>query len=183
VDVLLLRIPMTASLSQLAANLHELAVAHGTITVATAESCTGGNIAHHITLNPGSSGYFLGGVVSYANHVKEQVLGVPADILANPGAVSAPCARAMAEGARRLLGADLAVATTGIAGPAGGSERKPVGLVYIGFASLSGTIVEEHVFPGGRAAVIEASTHRALELLRDALTDVRSASDKPSASS
>jgi PncC family amidohydrolase len=174
---------MTASLSQLAADVHELAVAHGTITVATAESCTGGNIAHQITLNPGSSAYFLGGVVSYANQVKEQVLGVPADVLVNPGAVSEPCARAMAEGVRRLLGTDLAVATTGIAGPTGGSERKPVGLVYVGLASSSGTIVEEHVFPGSRADVIEASTCRALELLRSALTDAPPAAGKLPASS
>lgn len=169
---------MTATLSQLAAEVHELAIAHGSATVATAESCTGGNIAHQLTLNAGSSAYFLGGVVSYANHVKEQVLGVPAEILVNPGAVSEPCALAMAEGVRRLLGADLAVATTGIAGPAGGTVRKPVGLVYIGLASASGAVVEEHVFPGRRAEVIEAATRRALDLLRDALTDGRSASDK-----
>ncbi|HYJ12794.1 MAG TPA: CinA family protein [Thermomicrobiales bacterium] len=165
---------MTATLSQLAADVHDLAVAHGSITIATAESCTGGNIAHQITLNAGSSAYFVGGVVSYANHVKEQVLGVPAEVLVNPGAVSEPCALAMAEGVRRLLGADLAVATTGIAGPAGGTARKPVGLVYIGLASASGTIVEKHVFPGSRAEVIEAATRRALELLQDALTAARS---------
>src|SRR4028119_2083779 len=99
---------MTAALAQLAADLHELAVAHGTITVATAESCTGGNIAHQITLNPGSSAYFLGGVVSYVNQVKEQVLGVLAEVLVNSGAVSEPCARAMADGVRRLLGTALA---------------------------------------------------------------------------
>src|SRR5687768_12710205 len=121
-------------LPDLAARLQALAIVRG-VTVATAESCTGGNVAHQITGIPGSSDYFLGGVVSYANDVKRDVLGVPEAILANPGAVSAPCARAMAEGARRLMGADLAVATTGIAGPLGGTARKPVGLVYLAVAS------------------------------------------------
>lgn len=147
-----------------AARLQELAIARG-VTVATAESCTGGNIAHQITSQSGSSAYFLGGVVSYANDVKHRVLGVPESVLENPGAVSESCARAMAEGAQAIIGADIAVSTTGIAGPDGGTERKPVGLVYIGLATASVTIVEEHVFPGDRVAVIEAATNRALELL------------------
>ena len=160
---------MTASLSHLAQQLHTLAIERDDISIATAESCTGGNIAHQITLNAGSSAYFMGGVVSYANHVKEHVLGVPASILANPGAVSEPCARAMAEGVRRLMETDLAVATTGIAGPAGGTERKPGGLVYIALASRDRTEVEEHIFPGSRSEVIDAATQRALELLASAL--------------
>ncbi len=143
---------------------------HG-LTVATAESCTGGNIAHQVTSLSGSSGYFLGGIVSYANDIKQRVLGVSEAVLRNPGAVSEPCARAMAEGARALIGADLAVSTTGIAGPNGGTQRKPVGLVYIGLATASATIVERHVFPGDRAAVIEAATVRALELLIDAVRE------------
>jgi PncC family amidohydrolase len=155
---------MPESLTDLAARLQELAIARG-VTVATAESCTGGNIARQITSQSGSSSYFLGGVVSYANDVKHRVLGVPETILDNPGAVSEPCARAMAEGARTLIGTDIAVSTTGIAGPDGGTARKPVGLVYIGLATASETIVEERVFPGDRAAVIEAATVRALELL------------------
>jgi PncC family amidohydrolase len=170
---------MTVTLSQLAANLHERAVAHGAITVATAESCTGGYIAHQITRHAGSSAYFLGGVVSYANHVKQQVLGVPAAVLASPGAVSEPCALAMADGVRRLLGADLAVATTGIAGPTGGTARKPVGLVYIALATAGSTMVEEHLFPGDRVAVIEAATRRALELLHQALVDTPDRSSGP----
>ncbi|HWK79882.1 MAG TPA: nicotinamide-nucleotide amidohydrolase family protein, partial [Thermomicrobiales bacterium] len=101
------------------------------ITLGTAESCTGGNVAHHITRIAGSSAYFLGGIVSYANAVKHGVLGVPEAVLRNPGAVSEPCARAMAEGARQVLGTTLAVATTGIAGPGGATAFKPVGLVYI----------------------------------------------------
>lgn len=158
---------MPEPLADLASQLQELAITLG-ITVATAESCTGGNIAHQITNQAGSSGYFLGGVVSYANDVKHRVLGVSELILDNPGAVSEPCARAMADGARTLIGVDTAVSTTGIAGPDGGTVRKPVGLVYIGLATVSETIVEEHVFPGDRAAVIEAATRRALELLLNA---------------
>ena len=151
-------------LADLAVRLQALAIDRG-LTVATAESCTGGNIAHQVTGISGSSAYFLGGVVSYANAVKRDVLGVPADVLQNPGAVSEPCARAMAEGVRRLMGADIAVSTTGIAGPLGGTARKPVGLVYLALTTAKGTTVEEHVFPGDRAAVIDAATHRALELL------------------
>lgn len=155
-------------LADLAASLQEAAIAHG-ITIGTAESCTGGNIAHQVTSISGSSAYFLGGVVSYANAVKHGVLGVPAGILENPGAVSAPCARAMAEGAHRLLGVDIAVASTGIAGPLGGTARKPVGLVYLAVATTAGTTVEEHVFSGDRAAIIEAATRRALEMLTAAV--------------
>jgi nicotinamide-nucleotide amidase len=139
------------------------------VRVATAESCTGGTIASRLTSQAGSSAYFVGSVVSYANDIKEHVLGVPAEVLENPGAVSEPCARAMAEGARTLMGATHAVSTTGIAGPDGGTARKPVGTVYIGIATPDGTRVEHHVFPGDRAAVIRAASDRALELLLEAL--------------
>lgn len=138
-------------------------------TIATAESCTGGNVARRITRIGGSSAYFTGSVVAYANEVKHRVLGVPADVLENPGAVSEPCARAMAEGVRALLGTDLAVSTTGIAGPDGGSPRKPVGLVYIALAHGGGTEVEEHRFAGDREAVIDAATERALAMLLAAI--------------
>lgn len=138
------------------------------ITVGTAESCTGGNVAHSITRVAGSSAYFLGGIVSYANSVKHGVLGVSEAVLENPGAVSDPCARAMAEGARRVLGTSISVATTGIAGPGGATPFKPVGLVYIAIAAEGlPTRVEEHHFCGDRASVIAASTTRALELLVD----------------
>ncbi len=153
------------SLRPLAARLHDLLSDGRRVTLATAESCTGGTIAHRITRNAGSSAYFLGAVVAYANDVKRDVLGVPEAILDTPGAVSEPCARAMAEGVRRLLRADLAVATTGIAGPAGGTARKPVGLVYIALATPERTVVEEHRFAGDRDAVIEAATDRALAML------------------
>lgn len=135
------------------------------VRIATAESCTGGTVAARLTSQAGSSAYVVGGVVSYANGIKQQVLGVPAAVLENPGAVSEECARAMAEGVRSLMDATHAVSTTGIAGPTGGTARKPVGLVYIGLATPDGTRVERHVYSGDRAAVIEAASDRALELL------------------
>jgi len=156
---------MTSGSESLEERLHQILGGQTGITVGTAESCTGGNVAHLITRIAGSSAYFLGGIVSYSNPVKVALLGVPEDVLENPGAVSDPCARAMAEGARRALGTTLAVSTTGIAGPSGATEFKPVGLVYIALAEPGGTVVEEHHFPGDREVVIEASTNRALELL------------------
>jgi len=135
------------------------------ITVATAESCTGGNVAGRITRVGGSSAYMQGGIVSYSNDAKANLLGVPRSILENPGAVSAECARAMAEGARKALDATFAVSTTGIAGPSGGTDRKPVGLVYIAVSGPNGTEVEEHIFAGDRAQVIDGATQRAMEML------------------
>ncbi len=151
------------------AQLREASLGGAAFTIATAESCTGGSVSRRITRIGGSSAYFIGGVVAYANDVKRRVLGVPEDILANPGAVSEPCARAMAEGVRDLLGTDLAVSTTGIAGPDGGTARKPVGLVFIALAHPGGTIVEEHHFAGDRKAVIDSATERGLTLLLEAV--------------
>lgn len=139
------------------------------VTIATAESCTGGSVAARLTSVPGSSDYVTGGVVAYANSVKEHMLGVPAEILDNPGAVSEPCAAAMAEGARAHLGTTHAISTTGIAGPDGGTDRKPVGLVYIGLAGPAGTSIEAHVFPGDRQEIVAAATDRALAMLLDAI--------------
>ena len=107
--------------------------------VAVAESCTGGLIATKLTDVPGSSEYFVGGVVAYADTAKQSLLGVPDALIAQHGAVSEPVARAMAEGARARFGADLAIATTGISGPGGGSEAKPVGLVHLALADAEGT--------------------------------------------
>src|SRR5215218_559033 len=135
------------------------------ITVAAAESLTGGNVSASITKISGSSGYFLGGIVAYSNEAKASLLSVSEETLATRGAVSAECAREMAEGARRAFGAEVAVATTGIAGPGGATEHKPVGLVYIAFAAPDGVTAEEFHFPGGRAAVIDASTQAALLML------------------
>lgn len=139
----------------------------GGLTVAVAESCTGGRIAHAITLVPGSSGYFLGGVVSYADQVKRDVLGVPSSVLEQHGAVSAQTAIAMASGVRERLGADLAVSVTGVAGPDGGSAAKPVGLTYVGLADAAGTDVRRFQWDGDRVANIDASAAAALGLLAE----------------
>lgn len=131
-------------------------------TMSTAESCTGGLIASSITSVPGASEYFLGSVVSYANSVKQEVLGVPQEILMNHGAVSSECVAAMAEGVRNLTGSDFAVATSGIAGPGGGSAEKPVGLVWIGVSSQVGTETFRLVFNSDRKRNIERFTSSAL---------------------
>lgn len=135
------------------------------LTFGTAESCTGGLIAASITSVPGSSAYFYGGIVSYDNSVKRNVLGVPAEVLATAGAVSGECAAAMADGARRLLGVTFAVSVTGIAGPDGGSPEKPVGTVWFGLSTPRNTRAEARRFDGGRAAVRAQTVVHALELL------------------
>jgi len=131
-------------------------------TLATAESCTGGLIGAWITAVPGSSDYYLGGVVAYANAAKIALLGVDPAILATHGAVSEATARAMATGARARLGADFGVSVTGIAGPGGGSGYRPVGLVYIGLAAPEGVRAARHVFAGDREAVRAAAARAAL---------------------
>jgi PncC family amidohydrolase len=153
-----------AALVALAERLQGICVGRG-MTVATAESCTGGLIAEAITSVPGSSAYFLGGVVSYADAVKEAVLGVPNSVLAAHGAVSAQVALAMASGARERLRATLAVSATGIAGPDGGSDAKPVGLTYVGLAWAAGSDVRKFVFAGDRAANRDSAARAALEWL------------------
>ena len=137
--------------------------------LATAESCSGGLVGHVITEIPGSSAYYQGGVIAYDNAVKGDILGVSPATLESVGAVSEACAREMAEGARRLLHTDVAIATTGIAGPGGGSPEKPVGLVYIAVATPAATHSERHVFGGDRTTIKELTALRALELLRAAL--------------
>jgi PncC family amidohydrolase len=156
---------------RLSASINERLRDAGKPTVATAESLTGGGVAWAITSHAGSSTYFMGGIVAYGNDAKASLLGVSRQILDELGAVSAECASAMAEGARRAFGTDLAVATTGIAGPTGATERKPVGLVYIAVASGSGATVEEHRFDGDREAVTLASIAAALNLLAHRLED------------
>jgi nicotinamide-nucleotide amidase len=133
----------------------------------TAESCTGGLLAERITRVPGSSAWFLGGAVSYSNALKTDLLGVPESLLAEHGAVSEPVARAMAEGARRRLGADWAVAITGIAGPDGGSDEKPVGTVDLAWAGPDGeTVHRRRRFLADRDRVRALSALTALEWLR-----------------
>lgn len=131
-------------------------------TISTAESCTGGLIASMITSVPGSSEYYLGSVVSYANSVKQEVLGVPSEIIQEFGAVSSECVGAMAEGVRKLTGTDFSVATSGIAGPGGGSDEKPVGLVWIGVSSQSGTQTFKLTFNSDRKRNIERFASSAL---------------------
>lgn len=135
-------------------------------TLSTAESCTGGSISAMITSVPGSSAYFLGSVTSYANSVKTDVLGVPEEIIEKYGAVSSQCVAAMAEGVRKLTGSDYSVATSGIAGPGGGSAEKPVGLVWIGVSSENGTETFSAVFRSDRKRNIERFASSALNFLR-----------------
>jgi nicotinamide-nucleotide amidase len=136
------------------------------LTVAVAESCTGGLIGKRLTEIPGSSDYYLGGVVAYHNRVKTEVLGVVQDLLAHKGAVSEEVAAAMAEGVHRVLGADCTLSTTGIAGPDGGSDQKPVGLVYVGSVVDGVTEVERFRLWGGREQIRERAAFSALDLLR-----------------
>jgi nicotinamide-nucleotide amidase len=143
------------------------------LTLATAESCTGGMVAERLTSVPGASDVFLGAVVSYADAVKERELGVPHELLERHGAVSAEVAEAMAAGARDALGADVAVAITGIAGPDGGTPQKPVGLVYLHAESPSGSRTADFVFPGDRDGIRRRAAVTALHLLRRLLTQDR----------
>lgn len=138
-----------AELLALAERLQGLCLGRG-LTIGLAESCTGGMVATALTAVAGSSGYFRGSIVSYADTAKIDLLGVPADMLAAHGAVSAQTARAMAVGARERLGVDLAASVTGISGPAGGSDDKPVGLTYFGLADAGFTDVRRQQWSGDR---------------------------------
>ncbi len=141
------------------------------LTLAVAESCTGGLIGHRLTNVPGSSDYFLGGVVSYSNEAKMDLLRVPADVLASRGAVSAETAQAMARGVREVFHAAWGLAVTGIAGPSGGSPEKPVGTVYFGLATPSGEEVWHYLFRGHREEIKILSAQTALDRLRRMLKD------------
>ena len=134
------------------------------LTLAVAESSTGGLLGHLITEVPGSSAVFLGGVIAYHNRLKEQ-LGVSRETLEREGAVSGAAAGAMAEGARRRTGADIGLAVTGIAGPGGGTETKPVGLTYVALDADGTALNERHVFQGDRSANKAAAAQAALALL------------------
>jgi nicotinamide-nucleotide amidase len=134
-------------------------------SLAVAESCTAGELAAEITSVPGSSEYFVGGVVAYADEVKERILGVPAEVLAAHGAVSDATCRAMLDGVRSRLGADVGAAITGIAGPGGGTSEKPVGLVFCGVATPEGVWLRKVDYPGSRATVRRRATIATLSLL------------------
>lgn len=155
----------TATMQEL---VHELLIRRG-LTLATAESCTGGVIASRFTAMPGASAYFRCGVVAYSNDAKHDVLGVDAETIARCGAVSEEVACQMAEGARRIAGADYAVATTGIAGPAGGSARKPVGTVWIAVATPRHTVAILKQCGTDRGQIIDRASAFAISLLRDEL--------------
>jgi nicotinamide-nucleotide amidase len=136
------------------------------VSVAVAESCTGGSLGGMLTAVPGSSAWFPGGTIAYANEVKVRELAVPAETIARDGAVSHPVALAMASGARARFGATYALSITGVAGPSGGSDAKPVGLVWIGLAGPDGAAARAFRFPGDRAAVRDRSAKSAIQWLR-----------------
>ena len=133
--------------------------------LATAESLTGGGIGQALTSVSGASAIFAGGIISYTNEVKHKVLGVPAEVLDTCGAVSAPVAKAMAQGAKRVIGADVAVSVTGLAGPDGDEFGNPVGTVFIGYADEQTAFAREYHFEGDRAAVREQTICAALRLI------------------
>jgi nicotinamide-nucleotide amidase len=135
----------------------------------TAESCTGGLIAHRVTNVSGSSNYFDRGFVTYSNEAKMEILKVPEDVLIAHGAVSEPCARAMAEGVKKVGGSEVGVSVTGIAGPSGGSPDKPVGTVFMAVSLPSGTMCQRFLFHGDRLRIKEQTAEAALQMLREAL--------------
>lgn len=134
-------------------------------TLVTAESCTGGGIGAALTAVPGSSDVYKGGIISYTNWVKHNLLGVDQKLLDTLGAVSAPVAEAMAEGARKVLRADIAVSVTGLAGPGGDEFGNPVGLVFIGYSDCRKTLSRRFLFPGDREAVRQNACREALKLV------------------
>jgi len=137
-----------------------------TLSIGTAESATGGKIADRLTSVAGSSEYFKGGVVSYSNEAKVRILKVKCETIEDYGAVSEQAAIEMAEGARKLLGVDVCVSDTGIAGPSGGSPGKPVGLFYVGLATNEGCLSQERVFSGNREENKWNAAEAALDMLR-----------------
>ncbi len=136
------------------------------LTVTVAESCTGGLLSERLTQTPGSSNFFLGGVVCYSNDLKTRLAGVPAELIERNGAVSKPVAQALAEGIRRRTDASIGIGITGIAGPGGGTPEKPVGLVFVALADAKGTNIREFRFPGNRERVRFWASQAALEMIR-----------------
>lgn len=151
------------------------------LSVAVAESCTGGLVGHRLTDVSGSSAYFLGGVVAYAYDAKERLLGVSHNTLYDYGAVSEQTAREMARGARRVLGADVAVAVTGIAGPGGGMPGKPIGLTWIALSARDYERAEQFVWDGDRQHNKALSAEAALTLLQEYLEGLPAERSTPSA--
>jgi nicotinamide-nucleotide amidase len=141
-------------------------------TLATAESLTGGGVGSALTSVPGSSAAYVGGVITYATRLKVELLGVPVEVVQGDGVISAPCARAMAAGVRRVLGADVGLSTTGVAGP-DRQEGRPAGTVYVAVADERGETVRALRLDGDRSAVRAATTDAALALLRDRISAIR----------
>lgn len=154
---------------EMAAGLADRLAALG-LTLATAESCTGGLIAHTLTNQPGSSVWFKGGIVAYANEIKTALLGVPTAVLDAHGAVSEQTVRLMAEGARTVLKTDCALAVSGIAGPGGGTPDKPVGLVWMAWAGPTGVTAARLLFQGDRLAIKTQTAAAAIAGLLDRLS-------------
>lgn len=155
----------------LAARLQDRCLARG-IRLATVESCTGGLVGHVITERPGSSAYYVGGFVTYSNELKQAMVDVPGEVLAAHGAVSAQTAVAMASGGRVRTGADLGAAVTGIAGPEGGNDEKPVGLTYVAVSDATGNEVRRHVWSGERSDNKRASAQALLELILERIDTI-----------
>ena len=143
------------------------------LTIGTIESCSGGFVAHNITSVPGSSRYFYGSLLTYDYDAKTKLADIPSELLYEVGAVSFEVAELMAKNAREKLGVDVCISTTGIAGPSGGTETKPVGLVYIAVAHPQGVEVRECKFRGTRSQVIERTAYTALNMVRKILTKVK----------
>ncbi len=159
---------MQQEINLLMANLGSALMTKG-LTVATAESCTGGLLAHHLTSISGSSSYFIGGVVAYSNRIKQEMLGVREETLVQFGAVSEQTAQEMASGIRARFHTDIGLSTTGIAGPTGGTHDKPVGLVWIGISTPENTRAYECHFEGDRTQIKTQTVHQILLLLSEHL--------------
>ena len=160
---------MTSELSTILAGIHErLTETHQTVSVA--ESCTGGLLGAALSDRPGSSSYFLGGIQAYANSVKEQLLGVDIETLASVGAVSEEVASEMALGIQRLTGSDWAVSTTGIAGPDGGTEDKPVGTIWVSVTDSVGVFSQKLSLDGSRSEIRDRTVIEALSMLLERLS-------------
>ena len=164
-----------AGMDELSALGERVATALGPrgLTLATAESCTGGLVGHVLTEVPGSSAWYAGGGVVYSDDLKRQLAGVPDDLLRAHGAVSPEVAEALAVGIRQRVGTDVGISVTGIAGPTGGTPTKPVGLVYVGVADASGAVVEGHVWAGDRSANKRASVAAVLRCLLERVGEGR----------
>lgn len=163
-----MRRPLQGGVRTLASGVGEKLQTKG-LTIALAESCTGGKLGDIMTEVPGSSDYFLGGVVSYSNDAKTAILGVDPDALRSKGAVSEEVARMMADGARTRFGADIGVGVTGIAGPSGGTPSKPVGLVFVAVTSRDKGICAENRFAGSRSEIKCLAAEKAILMLDELL--------------